>query len=323
MSITFSVTIFAVIKLFLISLGGFILVKAKVFKQESISDLSRLILYLPLPALVFLTMLDRFSLKLLCDCISMPLAAMIMTALAAALALAGARLMSVPKENRTLFYAMIMFGNSWYLPIPLVMSILPEPMAKDAIMLISLVILVISPVMWTLGVFLIAHKPGLRIPFKSLITPPVIGIVLGGIFSLIPPIKQFFFTDGRFIYDSIKLLADSTAPLVMILLGAVMGALEIKKSMKWSFIIPLAIIKLFILPAIVIPITYFLPIPNMVKFMIALQAMVPPATNLIVIIKIYNRPADLISISMLVTYLIALITIPLFLYITTSFIPII
>ncbi|HQH11452.1 MAG TPA: AEC family transporter, partial [Candidatus Sumerlaeota bacterium] len=104
MSITFSVTIFAVIKLFLISLGGFILVKAKVFKQESISDLSRLILYLPLPALVFLTMLDRFSLKLLCDCISMPLAAMIMTALAAALALGGARLMSVPKENRTLFY---------------------------------------------------------------------------------------------------------------------------------------------------------------------------------------------------------------------------
>jgi predicted permease len=57
--------------------------------------------------------------------------------------------------------------------------------------------------------------------------------------------------------------------------------------------------------------------------MIALQSMVPPATNIIVIAKIYDRPVELISITMLVTYLISLVTIPLFLHITTLFIPLV
>ena len=323
MSITFTTTIFAVLKLFLISLGGYIIVRRKVISEESLGDFSRIILYLTLPALVFVTMIDRFNLPLFRESIAIPIGVLIMTALAWLLACASGRIFSAPKDDHFLLTAMVMFGNSWYLPIPLVMSILPKAKAEEAIVLISLVILVVSPALWSLGVYLVAHRPGIRIPLSQLITPPIVGIILGGVCALTPSAKGFLQTRGKFLLDSLSMIANATVPMVMILLGGVMGAIKVRGSLKWPFILRVAVLKLFILPAIVIPTLYFLPVPNMIKFMIALQSMVPPATNIIVIAKIYDRPVELISITMLVTYLISLVTIPLFLHITTLFIPLV
>lgn len=323
MSITFTTTIFAVLKLFLISLGGYIIVRRKVISEESLGDFSRIILYLTLPALVFVTMIDRFNLSLFKESIAIPIGMLIMTALAWLLAFASGRIFSAPKDDHFLLTAMVMFGNSWYLPIPLVMSILPKAKAEEAIVLISLVILVVSPALWSLGVYLVAHRPGIRIPLSQLITPPIVGIILGGVCALTPSAKGFLQNRGRFLLDSLSMIANATVPMVMILLGGVMGAIKVRGSLKWPFILRVAVLKLFILPAIVIPTLYFLPVPNMIKFMIALQSMVPPATNIIVIAKIYDRPVELISITMLVTYLISLVTIPLFLHITTLFIPLV
>jgi len=323
MSITFTTTIFAVLKLFLISLGGYIIVRGKIISEESLADFSRVILYLPLPALVFVTMIDRFNLHLFRESISIPLGMIIMTALAWFLAFAVGRFFPTQKDDNFLLTAMVMFGNSWYIPIPLVISILPKAKAEEAIVLISLVILVMSPALWSLGVYLVAHRPGIRIPMSQLITPPIVGITLGAICALTPFAKGFLHNQGRFLLDSLTMIGNATVPMVMILLGGVMGAIKVSGGLKWQFVLRVTALKLFILPAIVIPVLYFLPLPNMIKFMIALQSMVPPATNIIVIAKIYDRPVELISITLLVTYLISLITIPLFLHITTLFIPLV
>ncbi len=321
MSISFSTTVLAIIKLFLIGLGGYLLVRTGVFSHRAINDLARLILYLAVPALVFFTMFKSFNPSLIKAAATIPLSAILLTALAGGIAIAGSALFSLSGEQRNVFFALMLFGNSGYLPIPLVMSILPEAQADQAIVYISLFLVVVSPLMWSYGVYLIGKTAGTDMPLNRLVSPPMVGIVLGVICSVLPPLRQFFSGPGNFFVESCELLGKATVPLAMILLGAILATLRYHRGANWSIIGAILGLKMLLLPVVVITLLYFIPLPNMVRLVIAIQAMTPPATNLVVIARTYGRSADLVSLTLLVTYLFALLTFPFFILITTHLFP--
>jgi len=322
MIIAFTTTVSAILKLFLISLGGYGIVRFGIFKKESINDLARLILYLLVPSLLFVKMFGRFNVQLLRELAVIPVASLLLTMLAGFLALGGGLFLRIPAEKRNVFFASVLFGNSGYIPIPLVLALFPGEKGDLAVLYISLFLLVFSPMLWTLGVYLVGRNPHVRMPLRSLLSPPFVGILLGVCFSLIPPLRHFLEGPGSFLVELGEILGDATVPMAMVLIGAVIAGLEIKPGPKWKIIAGISFLKLFLLPALVILILYFLPLPNLVRFVIALEAAVPPATNLVVIARTYQRPADLISLTLFVTYLTALVTIPLFILLSSRLFPV-
>ena len=356
MSITLSTTCLAVVKLFLISLGGCLLVRLGLFSREAVTDLARLILYLPLPALVFITIFRRFNPTLILEAAVIPLSAILLTVLAGGLAWVGAFLSHVPPEHRSTYFAVLLFGNSGYIPIPLVMSILPEEKGEEAVALISLFILLFTPMLWSIGVYLVAHRksPGIStkegskqsLYLRKMISPPLIGIVSGILCAVISPVKEFLHSGGKFLVESLSLLGQATVPLVMILLGTIMATISVSRSgeskgvsrekedpkegagicfsgrLLFKFSGGVLFLRMLLLPAIVIPVLVLLPLPNMIKWIIAIESMVPPATNLVVIARNYGRPAELISLTILITYLCSLVTLPLLIHIITRLFPV-
>jgi len=322
MSITLGVTFLAIVKLFLVSLGGYLVVRLRIFSKGAVKDLARLILYVNVPCLLFVKMFHSFKPSLLRELAVIPLSAFLMTALAGVLALVGMKLFRIASETRNIFSCMVLFGNSGYIPIPLVMSVLPENQASQGVVYISLFLLVFSPLLWTVGVYLMGRDARVKLPMKKLFSPPMAGILCGLLAAAIPPVKTLLTHHAKVIIKSADLIGEATVPLAMILIGAVMATLDVKARFRWNFLIGVFFLKMVALPVITLGILYVLPLPNLVRFIIALEAMVPPATNLVVIAKTYNKSAELVSLSLFVTYLISMITVPLLLFLTTLLFPI-
>lgn len=324
METTFLTTLAAVISLFLMSLAGYIMVRIRLLSKDALDDLSRLVLYISMPALVLYTLIDKFDMNELRDSMVMPLGSIVITVIAGVVAFIGTRILFVEPEKRPFVGALVMFGNSGYLPIPLVMSILPKQQAEEAVILIFFFILGFTPLMWSVGLYMIIHERGKSLTWKKLITPPLVGIVVGTALALIPSVKSFFKNDGYFFLKFFERLGDTLVPLVMILLGGVMATINIPRhhlKRTWITVGKVFFMRMLILPAVAMTILYFLPLPNMIRFILAIQAMVPPAVNLIVIARTFKRPTNLISLSQLGTYIMAIATLPVMIHIALKLFP--
>ena len=318
------VTVLTVIKLFLISLCGFLLVRLKLVSRHGLDDISNLILYVSMPALVFFNMIEHLNLNLMREFAVIPIGAVALTALACLVAFLGALISSPAPERRYLYYTMIMFGNAAYLPIPLVMTILPQPLAGEAVILIFLFVLIHTPLLWSLGLYFVVHEKGLKIPLRRLVSPPLIAIMAGALCALIPSVRGFLKDGGRFLLDGTRMVGDITVPLVMMLLGGIIGTLEFEAKTlhpALGFIIRVFIMRMLVLPAAAIVLLVLIPLPPLARFVLALEAMSPPATNIVVMARTYRRPTEFISLAQLVTYLMAIITLPVFIYIVTRVLP--
>jgi hypothetical protein len=322
MMTTLSVTFLAVFKLFLISLGGYLLIRFRVFSRNSVGDLAKLILYLPLPALLFVNMFHSFSPALIRELIVIPLGAIFMLILAWAVAAIGSFLLAIPRENRSLFTAMMMFGNTGYMPIPLVMSILPEDQAARAVVYISLFLSIFSPLFWIFGIHLVKKGNQVESASGKLISPPFVGILAGVLCSLIYPVRNFLQIHGNVIMESCRLLGEATVPLAMILIGAVIATLNPQNTKDWKIVGSLILLKMILFPLLVIGVLHLIPLPNLVRLVLAIEGMVPPATNLVIMAKSYGKGADLISFSLFTTYLFSLITIPCFILLVNLLFPV-
>jgi predicted permease len=319
---TLSVTFIAIVKLFLISLGGYLLVRFRIFSRNATGDLAKLILYLPVPALLFVKMFQSFTPALIGELIIIPLGAVFMLILAWGVAALGCFLLAIPGEKRSLFTALMMFGNTGYIPIPLVMSILPEEQASLAVVYISLFLLIFSPLFWVFGIHMVAKGSQVESAPRKLISPPFVGILAGVLCSLIPPVRDFLHTHGNVIMESCRLLGETTVPLAMILIGAVIATLTFQNTKDWRIIGGLILLKMILFPFLVIGVLYLIPLPNLIRMVLAIEGMVPPATNLVIMAKSYGKDADLISLSLFTTYLFSLITIPCFILLASLLFPV-
>jgi predicted permease len=317
-----SVTFLAIVKLFLISSGGYLLIRCRIFSRNAIGDLAKLILYLPVPALLFVKMFHSFSPALIRELMVIPLGAVFMLILAWFMAVLACFLLAIPREDRSLFTAMMMFGNTGYIPIPLVMSIFPEEQASRSVVYISLFLLLFSPLFWFFGLHMVSRGSGEASGRGRLISPPLVGILAGVICSLIFPIRNFLQNHGSVLLESCRIVGETTVPLAMILIGSVIATLAPRNTNDWKIVLGLILVKMILFPFLVIGILYLLPLPNLVRMVLAIEGMVPPATNLVIMAKSYGKGADLISLSLFTTYMFSLITLPCYILLASRLFPV-
>lgn len=304
----------AIAKLFLIGAAGFAAVRLGVLEERAIRGLSRYVTYLSLPCLIVETLGRVLQLQyagwlLLCMAGG---AVIILVGFAVSWVADYLFFRSAGTRPKGLFISLSSVHNSGYLPIPLVAAILPEAQQDEALLYTFMHIFVMGLLFWSVGVRLISgaasdSKENLR----RILNPPM-GALLFSFVFLIPGVREVF-SGLPILQASLHLLGESTIPIVLIILGGSLAVQRQHSTRHWKTVLISASIRLVVVPALVLVLTKGFPLGEVFAFTLMLQACMPAATNHIVVVQEYGGDAAITSRGLLVQYLAAVVTVPLFL----------
>ncbi len=290
----------------LAALGGVLLLRSGVVKRDQMRTCSTILFYCCLPCLLFTCVADSIDLERLQACWIVPLSCLLFVFMGIAFGWIVTRLLPLPADFRRGALAAMAFGNSGYLPIPLVAAAatvfpalreIPDAGALG-ISYISLYLMVASPLLWTVGYGLISGHKVREMSWKKVITPPVVGMAAGIAVGLTPWLKDQLCADPGALhplFNAARLIGDGTVPLALLVLGAGFaegpGRFELKKR-------TLAVLlagRLVVMPLAAIGYVMLLRrlYPGMIDAMLAvvliIQAGVPPGNNLAVMCSLCNQ----------------------------------
>jgi predicted permease len=317
---------YALLQLLFLSGLGFFLSRLRSWPRELFHGFNRFVVSVALP-LSFFTSIARTDAASLRSSWIFPLAALASIALGLAFSGAVFGLPGFSPEDRRAGAGLSTFGNSGYLPIAL-MEILPLSLPAlaqrfgfaTAPLYIGTYLMVYSPTLWTLGNWLVA---GTRRPkLGELITPPFVGIVaglailgLGVQRPLLDPALPFYH-----VFRALERVGATTVPLVMVALGAMIGELAFEPGTRRGLLgmaAAVSAVRYLLFPAAFVAAYYLLlkPLaftPTQVWTLFLLMHL-PPATNFSVMASRARRNEAHVSFTLLVTYLVYLVVLPLYL----------
>ncbi|MCM8770593.1 MAG: AEC family transporter [Candidatus Omnitrophica bacterium] len=303
----FKISLGAVLQIFILGLAGFILVKRAILGHAALDILSRLVVEVTLPALIFTQLIKDFSFSLYPDWWLFPFLSVLITLLGLSVGYIFATFIKGP-HHKVQFLSLIAFQNSGYLPLAIISVILSADKVTTALTYLFLFLLGFNLIIWSFGVYMLSFHESKKFEFASLFSPPVVAILV----SLI----LVFFGLNKFIPELIlkplRMVGDCTLPLAMFVVGGSLTLIKLKHiDKKAIFFVILA--KLIILPSLGLFLVIKFKLAELLGLLIVLQLAVPPATSLSVISRHYKKEDLLISQGIFVGHLIALITLPIFL----------
>jgi len=304
---SFQIVLLAVGQVFILGAIGYFLVKRDILTRQGMDLISRLVIEVTLPALIFSQLIKRFTFALSPAWWIFPLISLAITFLGL---LVGGIFVNFIKqdEEKRQFLSLITFQNAGYIPLALAAALLGPEETSQMFIYIFLFLLGFNLVVWSLGVHLLACQRHRRFELGSIFTPPVLTTVITmmlvalGVNKFIP----------QLIIKPLGMLGDSTLPLAILVVGGNLGLLQIEK-IKFKPLSLLVLAKLLIMPLLGLLILRAFSVPYLFRLLLIMQLSVPSATSLSLIVSHYKREDLLISQGILFTHLFSLITIPLFL----------
>jgi predicted permease len=298
----------AIFEVFLLGACGFFVMKRKIISSEGLDALSRLVIELTLPAMVFSRMVRGFDFGLYPNWWFFPLLSVILTVVGLALGyilLAFSRGLIEKRE----FLSSVAFQNSGYLPLILAAMILPLKEAEEFYIYIFLFLLGFNLIIWSWGVEFLSYRKRRKFELGSLFSPAVIAIIV-----------SFFFTSvglNKFIPEAIitplKMVGDCTVPLGIIVVGGSLAEAELVRGINKEAVTKIILAKLVILPLLALIFLSLVGLPKLVALLILLEAAMPPATSLSIIARHYGAEKHFISQAIFIGHIVSLVTIPIFL----------
>lgn len=320
-------TVFASISsAFLLALIGFIATKRRQLDDHSVTQLTRILTDYILPIAFFGSMYEKYGhdqIKFIA-----------LVGIAQCTFFVGGTLFSklmiwifrYPGHRPTI-ETMSATQNNNYLPIAMLASLLAADDQTTGLFYIGCFILFFTPILWTIGVvrlssYAITHghdrTAAMELARKSIwkraLTKPLLGAVAG------IACKEFTITTGVFVPDFMlhfcKMCVWAMGPMAMIVLGALIANIAWKKVFEWKSVTIVGITKLLFMPTMCLAILMNIDrgwIPPLLVFIIFLESCMPPPADTSVICKRYGGNTDLVASIILITYVICMLTVPLWL----------
>lgn len=290
--------------LFLLIIFGYIFGKVKIISEEMISNLSKFILDLALPSLIISAMMIPRTAEKFKGSLIMLIIAFSTYAGSYIIAKITSKIIKPPKEHRGIFEFSLIFSNVGFMGFPVIATIFgQEPVFYAVIYNAAFVLLV-----YTLGISLVnTSEEKVDFSIRSLINTGVIASIVGYIlFALAVPVPEV-------IKGVFSLVGNTTTPLSMLLIGAMLSTLPINKMFNNWRIYIIAFIRLFVLPLI----TFFVFKPilgadniELVGVAVIIAGM-PVAANAALIAQEYAGDPEVASQCVFISTLFSIISIPM------------
>ncbi|NOY82353.1 MAG: hypothetical protein GXP31_15240 [Kiritimatiellaeota bacterium] len=288
----------------------------RLLDAESTTRLSRLVVVLFYPSLIYATLVSTFTFRTLLRHWPLPAGALLIMSVGFLVGLAGSRLLgfSSDRERRT-FHFQCAINNYSFLPLPILLLLAGDRGAADLIF--STVGSEIA--VWTLGMIALTGAGLHRSSLRHLLTPPMLAI-LGAIGTLavaefagigLPPQER----SGEFwnaIVSALDMFGKATIPLAMLVAGSRMNELRPRHLLS----IPLAagvVLRTVLIPATAALLVFVLPFSDSDREVLLVLAVMPCSLASVMLSDAYGGDSDFAAASVLATHMTALATIPLWL----------
>lgn len=303
----FKITSIAVIEIFILMVLGFVLVKRHILKEEGLTALSRLVIEVIFPVLIFAQLIRNFSFRIFSNWWLFPIISLLITL--AGIAVGSLFLKFIKGQTGKIqFLSLVTFQNSGYLPLALVVAIFPKEITSTVLIYIFLFLLGFDLIMWSFGVYMLTFVKNTKFEMGSLFSPPVIAN-LAGLFLVAIGLSRFI---PDIILRPLEMVGGCTLPLAMFVVGGNIAAIHLEHIDKKAMML-VVLAKLIILPLVGLAVILWLKVPRLLGLLIMMQVAMPPATSLSVVIRHYKKEDILVSQGIFFGHVISLITIPVFL----------
>lgn len=294
---------------FILILVGVICVKVKLLNGDSLVTVSKLVMRVALPALIFVNTADGATRQGLFESLLIvPIAAAgyVVLHLLSGLLI---RIFRLTGDRAKVFRAIVMFGNVGFMGIPLVLALYPE----SAMLYISLYTIVDQGLFWTYGVSL--TKPALRegeqkAPFslkglKNLLSPALLAILLATALVLIG-IRL-----PRVVISALDKLAGASMPMSLIYIGGMLAMTDVRRVLKCRELYAEILLKMLVVPIAAFVVMKLLGIPgDMAGTMTFLLGL--PAINVVAMLaKTNGSDGEYAVCAVMLTTIACLLTLPL------------
>lgn len=300
----FITTFEAVATLLFIGIVGFYMISRKVLPESAINILAVVTIDIALPALVFVNIVMQFNPHAMPLWWHLPLYFFAFTAFAFVLA----KLLSVlmlPKHKAE-FTASLFYQNAVFFPLAIISGL--NSSRSELMVKLFFFTLFFAPVYFSTVQFF--FNDGKYKVDKSKIFNPILLATIAGISVVFCGLSRFV---PDFVNESLMMVGKMSTPLLMLIFGGSMY-LDYRDKGRIEFveIVKFIIAKNLIFPAVMIGIIALFRPAYDVAFLLLLQAAVPPITSLSVMAKRYNGRTSMINQFLFSSFMISLLTIPLF-----------
>ncbi|WOV88450.1 AEC family transporter [Sporosarcina oncorhynchi] len=153
-----------------------------------------------------------------------------------------------------------------------------------------------------------SEKATWRDALQRVVRMPLIYAAALGLFF-----QVFHLTLPSSLMEGISLIADASIPTVMLVLGMQLAVMA-RKKVNYCYVTAVSIIRMVASPIIALLILLFLPVNDLLKSVLIIQAAMPAAANTTIFALQFNTEPDLVSFTTFITTLTSIITIPIVLF---------
>ncbi len=303
----FKITASGVGESFILGLIGYFLIKRNFLGGEGLNALSRLVIDVTLPLLIFSRLLKDFRFESFPNWWLFPLISLAVTLLGSLIGWLFSGFVH-GGQQKLQFLSLVSFQNSGYLPLVLLAALLTPEKMDIMFIYLFLFLLGFNLIMFSFGVYLLTFTKAKRFDWWSLLNPPVVA-TLAGLVLVFFRLENFF---PEILMRPLRAAGDCTLPLATLVVGGNIAAIRLGKVQKKAMAL-MTLAKLVIMPALGLWLVFVFKLPELFGLLIVLQLAMPPATNLSVIVSHYRKEDLLISQGVFFGHVVSLVTIPLFL----------
>lgn len=305
-------TLNQIIILFSVLMVGYLCKRLKVISNDMNRDMSNLIIYVSLPALIISSLSGYdFSKQILTEISKLLIISFSVYVLSIIISYIFPRVLGVKGTTRDIFQFMIVFANVGFMGYPVVHAIL----GSKGVFYAAIYNMFFDVFVWTFGVMVLSRPlregkngnsdAGSIIGLKQLMNPPIIAVCIGFFMFLTST------TLPNPVHKVLNILGSITTPLSMIFIGSMLADLEIRKSFTNTKMLLGSLIRLVVLPLIVLGTLKLLDFDGlMISIPVIITAM-PVAASLPILAARYDNDYYLAAQSVFISTLLCIVTIPL------------
>jgi len=303
----------AIFEILLISIAAGLLIRKNILTQEHLKALSTMGIRVLLPCLIFSNIIKNFNPGQLKFWPLIPLAAILMVGFGL---LVSALLFWPNLKDKKYLLAPAALQNGGYLILPLGKMLYPDQFDEFA-MYCFLYLLGLSPLLWSLGKYLVSPTEGEKPTLRELFSPPF----YANIISILIVLLHLKFLVPSIILEPVDLVGTAAVPVATFVLGAVLGSIKLNIRAYFVNAVKVLSVRLIAVPLAAIIVMKLMNIQStypLLCSLLVLQSSSSPATSLIILVKHYGGEEEELGTILFLSYIACIITIPFWLAVWTA-----
>lgn len=311
----FQLVISQIIIFVIYAMIGVIAVKTKILHEEGLEVISKLIIKITLPIMIFHNTITGATVEQFMNTISILLLTAVMYGTMYLVSWGLKKVFRLEGNKGKVFHANTMFGNIGFMGIPILTAFFPE----NGMLYIALFTVIDQLVLWTVGVQLTLPE-GVSVndsrsavirTIMKLVNPATVAITLS-VIGIFVGVKLPYELD-----TALQKVGGITSPLAMIYLGALFCYADVKGSLKQKEFYGTVLIKMVLYPIVFYVVMGLFPqIHSDIRLAMTILSALPTMTSVAMLAKFQKSEGEYSAGGVFVTTLCSIVTLPVVCFVT-------